>query len=69
MTKPNKALADWLLRKLFKLQEREILTRERMLLLGFDCVIIYKEAEGKYRIDVQPLGQYDAFIEEVALEP
>lgn len=61
MTNPNKALSDWLLRKVFHLQERELLTYERMRLLDMDCVYIYKEGEGAYRIDKAPLGAYEEF--------
>lgn len=65
MTDPNKALSDWLLRKVFRLQERELLTYERMRLLDIDCVYIYKRAEGCYSIDKAPIDTFDSFVDEV----
>ncbi len=62
MTNPNKSLADWLLRKVFQLEEGELATYEKMNLLGFDSVIIIKEVDGSYRIDKAKLGSYENFI-------
>ncbi|MDO4224826.1 MAG: restriction endonuclease [Bergeyella zoohelcum] len=62
MTNPNKALADWLLRKVFQVKEGELLTIERMNELGFDSLVVIKEAEGKYKIDKAKLNSYDNFI-------
>jgi hypothetical protein len=62
MTNPNKALADWLLRGVFQLNERERLTIDKVNMLGFDSVIIYKDSEGKYRIDKAKLDSYENFI-------
>lgn len=49
MTNPNDAIADWLLRRLFRLEEGELLTRKLLDELGFDAVVITAEgvtAEG-----------------------
>lgn len=62
MTNPNNALSEWLLRRLFKLKEGELLTRERMILLGFDSVIVSKVDDMVYEIDVLPLNSYENFI-------
>lgn len=62
MTNPNNALADWLLRGLFGLKEGELLTRERMELLGFDSVVVSKEGQGRYKIDIRPTDSYENFI-------
>ena len=62
MTNPNKALADWLLRGVFQLEEKERLTIDKVNMLGFDSVIIYKDSEGKYRIDKAKLDSYENFI-------
>jgi hypothetical protein len=62
MTNPNKALSDWLLRKLFQLKEGELATYERMNLLGFDSVIISKDKNGKFSIDKAPIDSYESFI-------
>jgi hypothetical protein len=51
MTNPNKALSDWLLRKVLNLREGELATIEMLDALGFDSVIIYKTNSNDYRID------------------
>jgi hypothetical protein len=62
MTDPNKALSDWLLRKVFNLKEGELATIEKMNELGFDSVIIQKESNGNYKIDKVKSDSYDKFI-------
>lgn len=64
MTNPNKALSDWLLRELLQIQEGDLATIERLLELGFDSVIIYKDASSKFRIDKAELDGYEHFIED-----
>ncbi len=63
MTNPNKALSDWLLRKLFQLEEGELATYERLNLLGFDSVIITKDNQGNFSIDKSSLDSYERFME------
>ena len=62
MTNPNKALSDWLLRKVFQLKEGELLTIEKMESLGFDSVIIIKDNIGNYKIDITKTDSYEEFI-------
>lgn len=62
MTNPNKALSDWLLRKVFQVKEGELLTIEKMNELGFDSIIIIKEDEENYKIDKARLDSYEVFI-------
>jgi hypothetical protein len=62
MTNPNKALSDWLLRKVFNLKEGELATIEKMNELGFDSVIIQKDNEGNYKIDKVKSDSYEKFI-------
>lgn len=64
MTNPNSALEKWLLRDLLQLEEGELATMERLNLLGFDSVIIYKDSNDNYRIDKAKLGSYEQFITE-----
>jgi len=61
MTNPNKVLSDWLLRKVFKLKEGELLTIDRLNKLGFDSVTITKTDE-KYKIDKAKSDSYENFI-------
>lgn len=62
MTNPNKALSDWILRKIFQIKEGQLLTIERMNELGFDSVIIIKDDNGKYKIDIMKTDSYEQFI-------
>jgi hypothetical protein len=68
MTNPNKALSDWLLRKVFQVKEGELLTIEKMNELGFDSVIIFKDDNENYRIDKAKLGSYENFISGTPIE-
>lgn len=62
MTNPNKALSDWLLRKVFQVKEGELLTIEKMNELGFDSVIIFKDDNENYRIDKSKIDSYQVFL-------
>ena len=68
MTNHNKALSDWLLRKVFQVKEGELLTIEKMNELGFDSVIIFKDDNENYRIDKAKLGSYENFISGTPIE-
>ena len=63
MTDPNKALSDWLLRKVLKLKAGELATIEKLENLGFDSVIILKEDNENYKIDIMKSGAFEKFIE------
>lgn len=65
MTNPNKALSDWLLRKVFSLKEGELSTIDKMNELGFDSVIIIKEDNGSYKIDKSSLNSYEKFLNDL----
>ena len=52
MTDTNKALSDWLLRKVLKLNEGELATIEKLNELGFDSVIVTKVDENNFKIDI-----------------
>lgn len=62
MTNPNKALANWLLRRILKLKTSELATFERLENLGFDSVIIEKIGDLKFSIDIMPLNSYEKFL-------
>ena len=62
MTNPNKALSDWLLRKVLKLKEGEILTYERLMLIGVDSVRITKIDNKNYKIDFAKTDMFENFI-------
>jgi hypothetical protein len=52
MTNPNKALSDWLLRKVLQLKEGELATMDKLDKLGFDSVIITKLDNKNFKIDI-----------------
>jgi hypothetical protein len=62
MTNPNKALSDWLLRKVLQLKEGELATIEKLDKLGFDSVIITKSSERDFKIDIMKTNSYEEFI-------
>ncbi len=52
MTNPNNALEGWLLRGILGLEEKELLTYDKLLKAGFDSLKITKIKEGRYKVDV-----------------
>lgn len=62
MSNPNKVLGEWLLRKVFELPERTLLTYEMLEVFGIDCVVFTKIDELKYSVDFAELGTYEKFI-------
>lgn len=63
MTNPNKALSDWLLRNVLQLKEGELATIEKLNELGFDSVIITKDNDKNFKIDIMKTNSYIDFIE------
>ena len=61
MTNPNKALSEWLLRKILKLKLGEILTYQNLKNLGVDSVKITKVDSDNFKIDFVQLGSYEKF--------
>lgn len=62
MTKPNKAISNWLLRTVLNLKEGELATIDKLNKLGIDSVIVYKDGELNYRIDILKTDSYEEFI-------
>ena len=61
MTNPNRALSDWLLRKVLQLKEGELATMEKLDKLGFDSVIILKDENENFKIDIMKTNSYKEF--------
>ncbi|BDD08113.1 hypothetical protein FUAX_05450 [Fulvitalea axinellae] len=61
MTNPNKALSDWLLRKVLRLREKEPATMGKLDALGVDSVRVDKLEEGHYSIDVAEPDAFEKF--------
>ena len=64
MTDPNKAMSDWLLRKVLRLKEGELATMGKLDKLGFDSVIIIKTDKKKFKIDIMKTDSYKEFCNE-----
>lgn len=62
MSDPNKALSDWLLRKVLELKEGELATIEKLDKLGFDSVILIKEDNDNFKIDIRKTDSFEEFI-------
>ena len=63
MTNPNNAMSKWILRKVLKLNEGELLDYNKLKLVGYDSVKITKIKVGEYLIDFAQLNEYENFIE------
>ena len=61
MTNPNKALSNWLLRRILQLKEGELATIEKLDKLGFDSVIITKNEKSEFKIDIIKSNSYENF--------
>lgn len=61
MSNPNKALGEWLLRKVFELPERTLITYQMLEKFGVDSVIFTKDSELSYSIDFAEIGTYEEF--------
>jgi hypothetical protein len=61
MSNPNSALGKWLLRDILNLKERELLTYEKLQMIGLDTVVIYKIDHDHYDIDFTSIDSYENF--------
>lgn len=62
MSNPNKDLGSWILRKILKIKQGELLTIEHLNKAGFDSVVIYKTDNNNYSIDVCYSDSYSRYI-------
>lgn len=63
MSNPNLELGKWLLREVMNLKEKELLTYDKLQIIGIDSVEVYKVSNKVYKIDFRPIGSYDEFAE------
>lgn len=61
MSNPNKLLGKWLLRDVFELPERTIVTYDMLEKFGIDSVIFTKNADLDYSVEFSELGTYEKF--------
>lgn len=65
MSNPNTDLGKWILRDVLQLKEGELATMNLLNRMGFDSVIIYKDSDTDYRIDVcRTLSYSDEMFDE-----
>ena len=62
MTNPNIALANWLLKDVLQLKERELLTYKKLEIIGIDSVKIEKINNENYKIYFSKIGSYENFL-------
>lgn len=62
MSNPNKLFGEWLLRTVFELPERTVVTYEMLEKFGVDSVIFTKLENGTYKIDFADIGTYEDFV-------
>lgn len=63
MSNPNKALGKWLLRDVLELKEEELLTYQKLQLLGIDSVRIDKINNEIFTISFASLDSYENYLE------
>ena len=64
MSNPNKILGEWLLRKVFELEEGTLVIYEMLQRFGIDSVIFTKHGDLEYSVDFSEIGTYEDFYEE-----
>ncbi|MBR4301199.1 MAG: NgoFVII family restriction endonuclease [Bacteroidales bacterium] len=62
MSNPNKALGKWILRDILKISEGTLVTKTMLDKAGFDSLVIYKNSEGDYSVEVSYSESYNDFI-------
>lgn len=63
MSYSNKELGEWILRKVLRLKEGELLTDVKLQAIGIDSVRIDKIDDGEYEINFSKLGSFEKFKE------
>ena len=65
MSDPNKALGEWILRKVLRLGRGELLTRNYLDKLGIDSVRLTKNSNTDFELDFAKTGSYERFMNKV----
>ncbi len=63
MSYSNKELGQWILRNVLNLKEGELLTYDKLKLLGIDSVRIDKISNLEFEINFAKVGSYENFKE------
>lgn len=62
MTNPNKALAEWLIKRYIGVEIGTLITYDTLERLGFDAVVVTKESATLFHIDKAPIDSYEQYI-------
>lgn len=62
MSYSNKELGEWILREILKLDDGELLTYEKLQILGIDSVRIDKIDDTNFEINFSSNGSFENFI-------
>ena len=65
MSYSNRELGEWILRDVLGLEEGELLTYEKLQVLGIDSVRIDKIDELEFEINFSALGSYETFLNNI----
>ncbi|SMM99007.1 hypothetical protein SPONN_168 [uncultured Candidatus Thioglobus sp.] len=63
MSYSNRELGQWILRDILALKEGELLTYEKLQILGIDSVRIDKIGDLEFEINFAKIGSYETFQE------
>jgi hypothetical protein len=63
MSNPNKALGKWLLRDVLKLKEGELLTYEKLQIIGIDSIRIDKMNDEDFKINFVSFGSFEEYLD------
>ena len=59
MSNPNNALGKWLLRTVFELPEKTLITYEMLERFGVDSVVFTKHGNLEYSVEFAEIGTYE----------
>ncbi|MBU1071266.1 hypothetical protein KKG65_02530 [Patescibacteria group bacterium] len=62
MSYSNKELGEWILRDVLKLNQEELLTYQKLQILGIDSVRVDKIDDTQFEINFASLGSYERFV-------
>ena len=61
MSDPNKAIGEWILRRVLRLNDGEICTKKHLDHIGIDSIGIDKHHDGSFSIDFAPSVSWESF--------
>jgi hypothetical protein len=65
MSNPNKKLGEWLLRDVLNLKQGELVTSNKLRIIGLDSVVIHKKSEKDFTINFSKTGSFENFKRDI----